>query len=38
MKMVAVGLGDLRGARVCHDLSYGVMHRSIPQIAGAYIA
>lgn len=38
MKMIAVGLGNLKGAGVCHDLGFGVMHRSVPEIAGACMA
>lgn len=38
MKMVAIGLGKLEGANVCHDLGFGSMHRTIPEIGLACLA
>ena len=32
MKMVTIGLGKLKGANICHDLGFGVMHKNILDI------
>ncbi len=33
MKMIAIGLGKLKGANICHDLGFGAMDKNIADIA-----
>ncbi len=35
MKMIAIGLGKLKGANICHDLGFASMHKNVPEM-GAY--
>ena len=38
MKMIAIGLGKLTGANICHDLGFGVMDKNIADIANTCLA
>lgn len=37
MKMIAIGLGKLKGANICHDLGFGEMAKNVPEIGEACI-
>jgi hypothetical protein len=38
MKMIAIGLGKLKGANICHDLGFGAMDKNIADIAKTCLA